>query len=1098
MPRPNSNGFVNQVQSSNQVARVASIGQNQVLRQQSPPPPHPTSTGYNNNNQNNQNYLPVISSKQESQHQQQHQNYNQNQLQYTASQKYTSNQNMLSNRMQKNPTNPTDRPSSSTENSFTGGYQQQQQSNDNQYHQSPSNEVARRTYSSPEQNQVFVEYHTNRSVSTTQRPDVTTIHTPSSRPNTTPRLVNVNIEPKGGKQQAVITFSGTISSTARPVSINTEIPSYNHGSSTLQTPKDFGHPNQFNNHQQQGRQNNGYQQDVNHQRTTSAPITTTFRSTSTTYSSVMRVVPQTQHIHPQPSPNPNNVGNRQVGSIGSLQPPSPTTSPSPVNIFDQSNSINLGQAGFVPPTQITPTLITSTLRPPGLDLDSQRYVDRFGFVQSTQPNNNRNFVSSTTPQPLGFSSTEKAANLHLGQRSNQYTNYNGQREIMYSPSTINANIEYPYSPSQQKNKQKRLELESLKSFRTQGKDLFAYPHFHGQRSNAYSDADRSRDDNKINVDFSTQVPPETRPYHQLPGENVHHPSNQFPGIRQTIITHPVSQTQNHNHQQQINHSTPSPNQIQHPNHNPNFIPPPTAHTLQNNFVTSSPNFHQAQQQNTHQQGHFGSHSTSSNIHQNQQQIQHHPQQGHGQPNSQNAHHIPVRSEDSNNNQRPPQQIHQQFQQQQQPQQHAQPQPNHQFHKQTQPQQNFHQVASQSQPQSHHHHTQNAPPNHQHFQNQQHQLSPSASPSTPFHQRIIQIPSQNLQLPSSSQDHFRDGFTSLKSGSFISIATTASPAFSRQILSHQQQPSKATNSIANNIFPSPTPPPNGLNYLASPTPRQQKQQQGQISSTMRPPPPHSTAPSFTNDHFVAFHKDSSPSKATPTPFTNQNSFIAAPTQSSVSSTSPGHRQNSYLPHNHGKRNKQPSNTKKQHHEGQRSNQESQHRNIQYPANSAITTTIKYPEGTGSLKVGVPGATSTKRLVDFSYSAHPKSNTTPFPTVTERFNNVVVSSTTRRPPSPQYNRESHRIVTPGGKRLAGAVLNKSTSSSSAIYVDTSAVAESVSTPVSVAPSPTAAPAVSTSNFGLRISTMAKKRMANAWQNYFGSGEKAGNSTQESNSA
>jgi len=1091
IPRPsgvNSNAFVNQVQSSNQIARVATVSSSSVplASTQQQQPLRNTNAYYESSSSNNQQQKYSSNSNNNNQQQQ----------------KYQSVQNMLSSRMQKNNqgNNPTGKPlQASSSNQVVGGYQTNHLSLNSQ------SELDRRSFSSqpPAQQQHHQQqqpqqqpsssfpsggggrgasYEGNHNQnfqnrvpsSTTGRPESYNSPSPSSpRPSPspsspTPRII-VNIDTSKSQKQTLSSFSSnninninsnnggrSISSTGRPfIQVNSEVPLFAPGSSSTQRPvvSVSSTRNPLHNFASSSVNLIGSSQNINNSSIVrQAVVSTTFRPPGPSSTGAPPSRDYIPNLAPPPKPTSPSPAIVHTGSTG--RPESLSSYVPPLSNHN-SNNQNNHKHNSSPPSPLNHNYIPETTTPLSTNYGAPGHTP--GTPQSSAS-------SSVKPYQQGFHTfgSREFVGFH-GQRSNQFsnTNVNGQREIMYSPSASNIYAEFPYSPSQQKNKQRLLELQNSKGISSSNKDIFSYPHFHGQRSNAFSDGDSvsyiQNNNKKVNINhggYSQRTNPFTSHLQPSNPNSVHGAPNNKPPQP----------------------SSPSPAPINH-----------------NNIPTQQFPSHQNQpihhQQPIIQQ--VGPSSTTPHPH-NPQLGQHQQQQSQQQQNVQ-QYHVQV--------QPTPPASPKSFQ--------SNPQQQQFHHQNPHPQQHFTQNQPQPQPSIQHYSQQQ--PNHlnQHLNQQAHLPYATPSPTPPFHQRIATMPAQHLELPSlahgplqignlQQQHHHQqqqpafnspDGYTSLQSGSYISIATSPSP-FSKQILKHsvfQGEPQKPSKNYKNNgpAFVTTSLPivsnhndfntgfisSTGQPYLNN---NNNHHHSVSLSTTLRPPSIHSSAAPFTNHHAGPIHHQQ------PTAYPSQNNYIAAPTQSPVQTTSPGHRQNPYLPHNHGK-NKSGKN-------GNSGNQP------QYP-NSVISTTINYPEGTGSLKVlqGSQGTSGRRNLVDFSYKANPTSSPTPYPSSTTRFPsgkerfNGVVGSTTGRPyvnssPSPQsYKEQGIRK----GSRLAGAVINKSTSSSSAIYVDNADTAESVSTPVSVSPS--ASPAVATANYGLRISSTAKKRMAGAWQNYFSGNEK-----------
>lgn len=651
-----------------------------------------------------------------------------------------------------------------------------------------------------------------------------------------------------------------------------------------------------------------------------------------------------------------------------------------------------------------------------------------GYLPTNRP---QNYVESASfGRGHQFTTSSLKTLVSHGMRSNQFSNsnVNGQRENIYaSTSRKDTFVEFPYSPSQQKYKQKLAEQALNKDISSSKTIVTAVPHFFGQRSNVFGGTDSfsfiSNNNKQILIDhtnYSQRQGPFTKPrtsinhnhpqqvhhdnhkqyLHQQQNNNLQHAQHTGPPRQQQIIQHTTTRAPQPPPTQYLDSTGPSPSRP-----TPTLIPPP----------------------------------------------QHIPQQ-----------HIPVTST-------------------------------------IKPEQRF--IVT---------YTPSPPPQH------------IPSSTAQYHQ---QVPPQHLQStfpPPPIQHHHpppltrndavtqRDGFAHLNAGSFVSIQTTA-PPFSQQILKHNSlQPyhdSKNSGGIVTYTSTGPPPTPQQVIFSNPPTAHSNfapfapstaaprtfshgpPQQNLVLSSTPQPHHNHNLQ-STPSPYFeqVSLAPSVAPS---PTPYSTPNNYIAAPTQSPFHSTSPGHRQNPYLPHNHGKQK-----SKQQHRPPPVNAGGNGNGGVSFPQ-GGITTTIKYPEGTGKLRLDFSGGNSNrKNIVDFTYSASPTptapsnyihhSSTTPYPSNTDRFNHAV-SSTTGRPQSSARAPASGR----SSGRLAGAVTNKSNLSSSAIYVDTAATAESVSTPVTV-PSPSATtpssvsplPPVSTSSYGLRLSATAKKRMTGAWQSYFSS--------------
>ncbi|ODM99473.1 hypothetical protein Ocin01_07208 [Orchesella cincta] len=670
-----------------------------------------------------------------------------------------------------------------------------------------------------------------------------------------------------------------------------------------------------------------------------------------------------------------------------------------------------------PPRPVSTEDPNNTVRPP--DYSPQRAPDPSpssfsapGYLPSSRPNNyldNGQFGRESKHQYFVSSTARPLSEGAHGMRSNQFSNVHGQRENIYaSTSRKDTFIEFPYSPSQQKNKQRLAELATRKDIGSSKNVVTAIPHFYGQRSNVFSGGSDSF--SFISNNNKRRQGPFVKTSQQR-GQAHHENQYQRPNEPQ-LVNVPVPP-------QHLQHSTPQPSQQQHFS---NVAPTRATHGLL-----------------------------------------------------------------------PPQQQYT-----------IQPQ--------------LQQVSSKPEPRF----IVSPSPTPQQFQSstaQYHQLalphpSPTAHLSSQSH-----YPQHNHQqrpvLSSSDAVTPRDGFTPLNAGSFISIQTTA-PPFSQQILQHNSlQPQNPYDESRHGVVtysstgPPPTPqqvifssPPTNNNNLGpfvsstaaprhfeynNPTHQPSHHQNTFYSSTAQPQLVSSTASPFIDNRGTPTPKHG---LASPTPYSTPNNFVAAPTQSPFYTTSPGHRQNPYLPHNHGK---------------QKSKQQQRPASLSAasPATfpqGGITTTIKYPEGTGKLRLDFSGGNTNNRrnIVDFTYSASPSStpstfvssSTTPYPASADRFTQAV-SSTTIKPQTHSFQSPSSSSGRGSGGRYAGAVTNKSNQSTSSIYVDTAATAESVSTPVTV-PSPSATtpssvsplPPVSTSNYGLRLSATAKKRMTGAWQSYFSS--------------
>ncbi|CAL8074832.1 unnamed protein product [Orchesella dallaii] len=678
-----------------------------------------------------------------------------------------------------------------------------------------------------------------------------------------------------------------------------------------------------------------------------------------------------------------------------------------------------------PPRPVSTEDPNNTVRPP--DYSPQRAPDPSpssfsapGYLPSSRPNHyieNGGFGRESKQHQYFVSSTARplSEGAH-GMRSNQFSNVHGQRENIYASSRKDTFIEFPYSPSQQKNKQRLAELATRKDISNSKNVVTAIPHFYGQRSNVFSGTDSfsfiNNNNKRVIIDhtnYSQRQGPFVKTSQR--GQAQHENLYQGPSGPQHVNAHPVPP--------HLQHPSPQPSQQHFTNVAPtratHGLIPPQQYTIQPQLqVSSKP-----------EQRFIVSASPSPTPQQFQSSTSQYHQLALPHP-SPTAHHNS----------------------------------------------------------GHHQHPQ------QHHQ-QQH----------PQHQQRPELTSSDAVTP-------RDGFTPLNAGSFISIQTTA-PPFSQQILKHNslqpQNPYEETRHGYSSTGPPPTPqqvifssPPTNNNNLgpfvsstAAPrhfehNPTHQPQHQNHyFSSTIQPPLVSSTASPYIDNRGTVTPKFA---LSTPTPYSTPNNFIAAPTQSPFYTTSPGHRQNPYLPHNHGKQK-----VKQQ----QRPASLSAVSPASFPQ-GGITTTIKYPEGTGKLRLDFSGGSTNNRrnIVDFTYSASPSStpstfvsSTTPYPASADRFTQAV-SSTTIKPQTHSFPPPASSGRSSGG-RYAGAVTNKSNLSSSAIYVDTAATAESVSTPVTV-PSPSATtpssasplPPVSTSNYGLRLSATAKKRMTGAWQSYFSS--------------
>lgn len=748
--------------------------------------------------------------------------------------------------------------------------------------------------------------------------------------------------------------------------------------------------------------------------------------------------------------NSNLLGSNSQTKSVSLNRPSSTTNYSlrPVSTEDPTNTVR--PPDYSPQRAPDPTPPGTFAAPGYLPTGRQRhFLDTSGFGRDTK-------------QQHFFAPQIKPNGAH-GMRSNQFSNVHGQRENIYASSRKDTFIEFPYSPSQQKNKQKLAELASNKDI-SSSKVVTPVPHFYGQRSNVYSGSDSlsyiSNNNKRVIIDH-TNFPPKSSqrqgPFKTANHGKVHH-QNVFP------------------------HSAPS--------QGPTFPPHPAQHNLPQHS-TSKP--HLPPHQYLDNTGPSASRPTPTLL-----------------PPSQ--HNVPPHRISS----KPEQRLIVSFT--------PSPAPQH-IPTSTA---RFHHDLPQPSPtiqlpiQAQQRHYQGPPQQHQRPPQQNHQQQYQGPPNIHSQQQHHPFPSAHV-LTHNDAVTPRDGFTPLNAGSFISIQTTA-PPFSQQILQHNSlQPYQDGPQTGGNIVPysstGPPPTPQQVIFSSPPTnnhnlgpfvsstaaPRtfdhgSPTQQSLIISSTQQPhfnpsnPPPH---------HYEPQHHQITPTPhpQVSTPYSTPNNFIPAPTQSPFHTTSPGHRQNPYLPHNHGKqKNKQhhrpppppPSPTPPSQTSLSASNP------VSFP-HGGITTTIKYPEGTGKLRLDFSnGGPNRKNIVDFTYSASPGSSTTsnyigssttPFPPTKDRFTQAVSSTTVRPVQQSSFPPPGSSGRGPGG-RYAGAVTNKSNLSSSAIYVDTAAAAESVSTPVTV-PSPSSTtptsaplPPVSTSNYGLRLSATAKKRMTGAWQSYFSS--------------
>jgi len=152
--------------------------------------------------------------------------------------------------------------------------------------------------------------------------------------------------------------------------------------------------------------------------------------------------------------------------------------------------------------------IDSTVRPSQV---SQQSPQVFRITQPTNgvnrsPSSIPNFVSSPTRQPSSTTPEQPnsfdSLNLvniqnSLGQRSNQFSNVHGQRENMYeSPSELKrlGFKEYPYSPSQKKTKLLQLQAALANKNRQAKNTINDVTYYgHGQRGNVYSQDDESNE-----------------------------------------------------------------------------------------------------------------------------------------------------------------------------------------------------------------------------------------------------------------------------------------------------------------------------------------------------------------------------------------------------------------------------------------------------------------------------------------------------------------------------------------------------------------------------------------------------------------------------